>query len=89
MHVDVTRATDGTGTDTGPGQRGRQPGPAAGPEHQLGGVFRPGEGEQGLGDVVADHLVVRAAQSLGKPALGGQRRRVSTGQPVGAGDVDG
>ena len=45
-------------------------------EHELGGVLGPGEGQQGLGHVVADDLVVGAAQRLDQPPLRGQRGRV-------------
>ncbi len=59
------------------------------PEHQLGGVLGPGEAEQRLGHVVADDLVVGAAERLDQPPLLGQRGRVRAGQPVGPGDVHG
>ena len=75
--------------DAGAGEHGGQPRPAAGPQDQLGGVLRPGEGQQGLGNVVADDLVVGAAHRLGQPPLGGQRGRIGAGQPVGLGDVHG
>ena len=89
VHVDVAGAADGPGADAGPGEHGGQPRPAAGPQHQLGGVLRPGEGQQGLGDVVADDLVIGAAHRLDQPPLGGQRGRIGAGQAVGLGDVHG
>ena len=89
MHVDVARAADGAGAETRPRQHRRQPGPAAGAEHQLGGVLGAGEAEQGLGDVVPDDLVVGAAQRLDQPPLLGQRGRVRAGQAVGPGHVHG
>ena len=39
--------------------------------------------------VVADDLVVGAAEGLDQQSLGGQGRGVGAGEPVGAGDVDG
>ena len=89
VNVDVAGAADGSHAGPGPGEQGGQPGPAARAEHQLGGVLRPGEGEQRVGDIVADHLVVGAAERLGEPALRGQFRRVGAGQPVGPGDMHG
>jgi hypothetical protein len=75
--------------DARAGEQCEQPGPAAGAEHELRRVLRPGEGEQGLGDVVADHLVIGAAEGFGKLPLPGQVGRVRAGQPVGLGDVHG
>ena len=63
--------------------------PAAAAEHQLGGVLRPGELEQRLGDVVADDLVVGAAEGLHQLPLRGEVGRAGAGQPVRAGDVHG
>ena len=45
--------------------------------------------EQRLGDVVAEHLVVGAAERLDQPPLGGQGALAGAGQPVGPGDVHG
>ena len=45
--------------------------------------------EQGLGDVVADHLVVGAAHRFDQAPLAGQRGRIGAGQAVGLGDVHG
>src|SRR5215471_4478502 len=71
-----------------PPARGRpQPRPAAGPEHELGGVLGAGEREQRLRDVVPHHLVVAAAEGLDQPPLRGQRGGVGAGQPVRLGDV--
>ena len=89
VHVDVAGAADGPGADAGAGEHGGQPRPAAGPEHELGRVLGPGEGQQGLGDVVADDLVVGAAHRLDQPPLRGQRGRIGAGQAVGLGDVHG
>ena len=71
----------------GPGQQGEQPASPAGPEHELGGVLRLGEGEQRLGDLVADDLMVGAAERLDELPLPGQVGRVRAGEPVGLGDV--
>ena len=87
VHVDRARAADGPRPDARPGQQGEQPGPAARAEHQLGGVLRLGEGEQRLGDVVTDDLVVGAAQRLDQVPLPGQVGGVGAGEPVGLGDV--
>jgi hypothetical protein len=72
VHVDVAGAADGPGSDARAGEHRGQPRPAAGAEHQLGRVLRPGEGEQGFGNVVADHLVIGAAHRFDQPSLGGQ-----------------
>src|SRR5579885_3640133 len=62
----------------------------AGAQDELGGVDAAGEVEQRLGDVVADHLVVRAAEAFDQLPLPGQVGRVRLGgQPVGPGDVHG
>ena len=58
-------------------------------EHQLGGVLGAGEGEQRLGHVVAEHLVVGPAERLDEQPLGGQGALAGAGESVGAGDVDG
>ena len=42
-----------------------------------------GEVQQRVGHVVADDLVVAAAERLDQPPLRGQRGRVGPGQPVG------
>ena len=89
VHVDVAGPADGAHADPGPGQQGAQPAAAADAEHQLGGVLGAGEVQQGGGHVLADDLVVAAAQRLGQPPLRGQRGRVGPGQPVGPGDVHG
>ena len=69
----------------GPVSRADSQDAPAGAEHELGGVLRPGEVEQRLRDVVADHLVIGAAEGLDQPALGGQRGGVGVGQPVADG----
>ena len=89
VHVDVAGPADRTGADARPGEHRRQPGAAARAQHELGGVLRPGEGEQGVRDVVSHHLVVGAAQRFGQPPLPGQRGRVGAGQAVGPGHVHG
>jgi hypothetical protein len=60
---------------------------AAGSEHDLGGVDRTGEVEQGSRDVGADDLVIAAAEAFHQDALPGQRSRIGPRQPVAAGDV--
>ena len=59
----------------GPVRTARQPAAAAGAEHELGGVLRAGEVQQGVRHVVADDLVVGAAERLDQPPLRGQVRR--------------
>ena len=49
----------------------REPAAAGGAEDELGGVLGAGEGEQGGGDVVADDVVVGAAEALDEGALAG------------------
>ena len=53
VHVDVAGSPDRARAHAGPGEQGRQPVPAAHAEHELGGVLGPGEGQQGLGHVIA------------------------------------
>ena len=89
VHVDVAGPADGAHADPGAGQQRGQPAAAADAEHELGGVLRAGEVEQGRGHVLADDLVVAAAQRLGQPPLRGQRGRARPGQPVGPGHVHG
>ena len=67
----------------------REPAAAGGAEDELGGVLGAGEVEQGGGDVVADDLVVGAAEGFDEGALPGQGGRVGAGQAVAAGDVHG
>ncbi len=62
---------------------------AAGAEHDLGGVDSACEGEQRLGDVVADHMVKRSSQVFDQGALDRELLRRGRGQAVAAGDVDG
>ncbi len=59
------------------------------PEDQLGGVLGAGERQQRVGHVVADHLVVGAAERLDQPPLVRQRARVWPGQAVRTGHVHG
>ena len=85
--MDPARAAT-VGPDAGREQPG-EPAAAGGAEDELGGVLGPGEGEQGGGDVVADDLVVGAAEAFDQGPLPGQGGGVAVGQPVGAGDVHG
>src|SRR6185437_932268 len=62
VHVDLARVADGPRPDARTSEQGEEPAPATGPENQLGSVLRLGEGEQGVGDFVADDLVVGAAE---------------------------
>ncbi len=62
VDVDVLGGVDGGLADAGPGEEAVDPAAPAGAEHQLGGVVRAGEGQQRVGDVVADHDVVAAAE---------------------------
>ena len=79
----------GVGADARAGEQRGQPRAPAAAEHELGGVLRAGELEQGLRHVVADDLVVGAAERLDQLPLGGEVGRAGAGEPVGAGDVDG
>ena len=89
VDIDVTRSADDCRSDAGPGEEGLQPSTAARTEHQLGGVLGPGEVEQRRGDVVAEDLVVAAAQGFDERSLRGQCLRVGSGQSVRASDVHG
>ena len=89
VHVDITGPADGPGPDARTGEQRGQPRPAAGAEHELGGVLCAGEGQQGFGDVVPDDLVIGAAHRFDQPPLAGQGGRIGAGQPVGLGDVHG
>ena len=88
VDVDVAGLADGGGPDAGPAQQRREPRAPAAAEHELGGVLRPGELQQRLGHVVADDLVVGAAEGLDQLSLPGQVGGAGAGEPVGAGDVD-
>ena len=88
VHVDVAGAADGPGRRCrGPVSIAREPRPAARAEHELSRVLGAGELEQRRGDVVADDLVVGAAERLDQPPLAGQRGRVGAGQAVRLADV--
>ena len=89
VHVDSARVADSPRPDPRAGEHGEQPGPAAGADHQLRGVLGLREREERLGDVVADDLVVGAAERLHQLPLPGQVGRVGAGEPVGLGDVHG
>ena len=89
VHVDVARTADRPGANPRAGEQRRQPGAAARAQDELGGVLRAGEGEQGVRDVVPDHLVIGAAERLGQPALPGQCGWAGAGQAVGPGHVHG
>src|SRR5262245_63763465 len=56
-------------------------------EHELSGVHATGEVEESGGDVVADDLVIGAAQAFDEYALLGEQGRFSTDQPVAARDM--
>ena len=89
VDVDVTGLADRGGADARPGEQGGQPRPPAAAEHELGGVLRPGELQQRLRHVVADDLVVGAAERLDELPLRGQVGRARAGEAVGSGDVHG
>ncbi len=87
-HVDVDRPGQFRGGNADPGaEHLGEASPPTGPEHQLGGVLRAGEVQQCGRDVVADDVVVGAAEVFHQRPLAGQRPGVRPGQPVGAGDV--
>ena len=88
VDVDVAGGADRVGGGAGAEQPGPG-GPAALAEHELGGVLGAGEGEQGLGDVVAEQLVVGAAERLDEQALRGECLMAGAGEAVGPGDVHG
>ncbi len=67
----------------------RHPVAPAAAEHQLGRAGRAGEVEQRPRNVVADHLVVGAAEGFHQPALCGQLGRRRVGKPVAACHVHG
>ena len=87
VDVDVAGLADGGGPDARAAEQRREPGSAAAAEHELGGVLRPGELQQGLGHVVADDLVVGAAEGLHQLPLRGEVGGAGAGEPVRAGDV--
>jgi hypothetical protein len=64
MHVDVAGVMDRPDANAGTGEQGSQPAAPAGAKYQLRRVLGPREGQQGLGHMVADHLVVAAAERL-------------------------
>src|SRR5439155_18418321 len=88
VHVDGPGLGDGGHADAAGEQLG-EAAAAAGPEDELGGVDDAGEVQQRFGDVVADDLVVGAADALDQGALAGQVGRVGAGQAVAARDVYG
>ena len=69
MHVDRTRPPHDA-VDHRPADQLAPPRSSAGAEHDLGGVLRAGEIDEGRGDVVARHPAVLAAQLLEQVALG-------------------
>ena len=88
VHVDRP-GLGGGGDPDAAGEDLGEPAAPAGAEHELGGVDAAGEVEQRGRDVVADDLVVGAAEALHQHPLPGQVGRVGAGQAVAAGDVDG
>ena len=88
VDVDVAGRGDGVGGRAGAEDPGEGRATAVA-EHELGGVLGAGEGEQRRGNVVAEDLVVGAAERLHEQSLRGQCALAGAGQPVGAGDVDG
>jgi hypothetical protein len=88
VHVDRAGELGGGDADSG-GEQLSQPTSPGGAEDQLGSVVRPGEVQQRPGHVVADDLVVPAAEAFHQGPLPGQVRRVGAGQPVGPADVHG
>ena len=88
VHVDRAGLGGGGDADAAGEQLG-EAAAAAGAEDELGGVDAAGEVEQRRRDVVADDLVVGAAEALDEHPLPGQVGRVGAGEPVAAGDVDG
>ena len=88
VHVDVAGVTHGALGHARAEQTSQRSAPAVA-EDQLGGVLGAGEGEQGLRNVVAEDLVVGAAERLDQEALRGQRPLTGPGEAVGPGDVHG
>ncbi len=64
-------------------EQGAKPRPAGGAEHELRDVLGVGEGNKCAGDVVADDLVIRAAERLDQQPVGGEHRGVRAGETVG------
>ncbi|WP_394296936.1 hypothetical protein, partial [Nocardiopsis chromatogenes] len=86
VHVDVAGLAGHGGAHARPERV--LPGAAArGAQHDLGGVHPAGELQQRRGHVVADHLVVGAAQLGKQPLLPHQRLGGHPGQPVPGGHV--
>jgi hypothetical protein len=57
---------------------------AAGAKHQLGGVDAARKGQQSIGDVGADHLVIGTSEVLNQYALAGKMSGVTTAEAVTA-----
>ena len=81
VHVDVAGLADDGRADPRSGERRGQPSAPADADHELRGVHRPRELDESTRHVVADDLVVRAAERFHERALLGQgagRRRAQT-----------
>jgi len=89
MNVDRTGLPDGGGSDAWSGEPGAEPGPAGIAEDELRRVLGTGKGEQRRRDVVAEHLVVAAAQGFDQRLLFGEGFGIAAGEPVPSGDVHG
>ena len=75
VHVDVAGAADGPGADARPGEHARPAGPRGWRRARAGWRSRArAKSSSALGDVVADDLVVGAAERLDQRPLRGQRR---------------
>ncbi len=89
VHVDVAGLADHRGADAGPGRGGGEAAAAADAEHELRGVGGARELDERARDVVADDLVVAAAERVDERALAGERLGAAGAEAVLTGDVHG
>ena len=89
VHVDVAGTADDLRADARPGERRGEAGAPAHADHELARVNGLRELHQRAGHVVADELVVAAAERFHEAALGAERPWAVAAQPVLGGDVHG